>query len=110
MTALNSKLEITVEISFDVSAKDARLIDIIIDRVEALAQADGLPFDRLSRSMDLMACQANGLNLDLKAMAEWDRDLDLVHDVFGIQRHLDREKVAFKDCFSPRFILRKEVA
>lgn len=46
--------------------------------------------DRLTHSMDLAACIAQGCDLDLNKLAAFD-DFNLAHDIHGINRHLDRD-------------------
>jgi hypothetical protein len=53
--------------------------------------------------MDLTACHANGCPLKLEKMLSWERDFDLAHDVWGINRHIDRKTGEMPDCFLPRF-------
>ena len=52
--------------------------------------------------MDLMACHTSGCKLDLDKLAKAD-DFNLLHDVCGINRHLDRETGKLQHCFLPRF-------
>ncbi|MCO8028506.1 hypothetical protein NI454_00925 [Brevundimonas diminuta] len=88
-------------VSFDVSPTDAALISQIVDRVEELSLAQGHSLDRLSTTMDLTAVHANGCPLDLAKLAAAD-NFNLLHDVFGIARHLDRKTGKLRDCFDPR--------
>ncbi len=88
-------------VSFDVSPTDAALISQIVDRVEELSLAQGHSLDRLSTTMDLTAVHANGCPLDLAKLAAAD-NFNLLHDVFGIARHLDRKTGKLRDFFDPR--------
>nr|WP_313430121.1 hypothetical protein [Brevundimonas diminuta] len=88
-------------VSFDVSPTDAALISQIVDRVEELSLAQGHSLDRLSTTMDLTAVHANGCPLDLDKLAAAD-NFNLLHDVFGIARHLDRKTGKLRDLFDPR--------
>ncbi|WP_309628187.1 hypothetical protein [Brevundimonas sp.] len=88
-------------VSFDVSDEDAGLISTIVDRAEELCLAQGETLDRLSTTMDLTACHANGCPLDLTKLAKAD-NFNLTHDVFGIARHLDRTTGRLRDFFDPR--------
>ena len=80
------------------------LIAKIADRAMVIAERHGAPRDRLSMEMDLMA--AHGCNgndpLDLAALADAD-DMNLAHDVFGIERHIDRVTGVIGGSFRPRF-------
>jgi len=57
---------------------------------------------KLELQMDLTAVHLNGcpLNFDELAGAEGG---DFIHDVSGIQRHLDRETGQLMDCWRPRY-------
>lgn len=57
--------------------------------------------DRMSTMMDLEACHSNGCPLDFEKLAKFDT-FNLLHDVCGIARHLDRKTGKLKDCFLPR--------
>jgi hypothetical protein len=63
--------------------------------------------DRLSLMMDLEACHCNGCPLDLVSLLEAARDVDLVHDVAGIRRHLNRETGKLEEFFRPRYASEK---
>lgn len=88
-------------VSFTVSPEDAALISQIVDRVEEVAMADGHTLDRRSTEMDLTAVHANGCPLDLAKLAGAD-NFNLVHDVFGIARNLDRRTGRLRNFFDPR--------
>ncbi len=60
--------------------------------------------DCLGIAMDLEFCHANGCPLDLAGLATA-RDADLLHDVCGINKHLDHATGKLTDCFLPRFAL-----
>lgn len=62
---------------------------------------------RLQVVMDLEACHSNGCPLDLEAMAYGSRTEDVVHDVCGIARHIDRNTGKLGDCFVPRHAARE---
>lgn len=59
----------------------------------------------LDTILDLNAAHLNGCPLDLDRMLTAG-DSDLMHDVRGINRHLDRETGKLKGKFMPRFALR----
>lgn len=86
-------------ISFKVSKPDCALIDRIAQRAY-----DSKPDvqSHMEWSMDITACHANGCPLRLAELLKAD-DLDFVHDVFGIRRHIDRKTGKLGDCFLPRF-------
>jgi hypothetical protein len=91
----------TVRISFHVSNEDFRLIDRIVTRAEAIADRIGRPLNVSQIMMDVTACHANGCPLQLEKLLKAD-EFTFVHDVFGIERHLDRATGKLTDAFSPR--------
>lgn len=83
---------------------DGHLIDRIVDRV-----APEMPERELiDITMDLTACHLNGCPLDLKRMAEWPHMFDLLHDVYGIARHIDRKTGKIGGFFVPRFAAKEK--
>lgn len=77
-------------------------IESILDRFEAVAwDAYGEPPDRTGLLMDLLATHHN-VPLDFRAMDQG-RDFDLIHDVAGIHRHLDRDTGMLTGGFLPRY-------
>jgi hypothetical protein len=51
--------------------------------------------------MDITAAHLNGCPLDLSKLLAAPM-LDFAHDIFGIQRHIDRNTGKLLDCFLPR--------
>lgn len=86
-------------VSFYVPAAAREHIETILDRTEAIL---GKHFDRTSVDMDLCATHANGCPLDFQRLAQAD-DFNLIHDVCGIARHLNRTTGRLGDHFLPRF-------
>lgn len=81
----------------------------ICERFEAVVAKLGTATEqprRIDLLMDLEACHSNGCPLDLSRMAASQRDFDLVHDVAGIHRHLDRATGKLGELFRPRFAAR----
>ena len=93
-------------VSFEVTAGERRLIAQIADRAVPLFKRR---IDRLTITMDLTATHANGCPLRLSDMLDAD-DFNLVHDVAGINRFLDRETGRLTECFRPRFAMRQQEA
>lgn len=90
-------------VQFDISKKDAKLIDTIVDRAIALCIREKIPVgDRLNIEMDITAVHRNGNALDLERLLAA-KDPDFGHDVFGISRYIDRDTGALTDHFRPRF-------
>lgn len=56
----------------------------------------------LDYEMDIAAVHSNYQKLDLQRLLDAD-DFNFAHDVFGIERHLDRGTGALGDFFVPRF-------
>jgi len=57
-------------------------------------------FDRFDTMMDISAVHLK-TPIDLDRLLEFD-DFNLLHDVFGIIRHVDRETGELKNCFLPK--------
>lgn len=87
-----------MKISFDVSKTDGDLIAKIVDRAERTFTR----IDRLSTTMDIAACHANGNPLRLADLLATD-NFNFIHDVGGIIRHIDRNTGKLTGHFSPRF-------
>ena len=96
----------TGSVSFEVSADDAKAISKIVERARGvMMKHSGNIRSRLNVEMDLTATHANGNPLRLADLLAAS-DADLLHDVLGIERHLDRTTGKLTDCFSPRFSAR----
>lgn len=98
-------------ISFEATNEERLLIKRIVDRAENKGHVRGRKarqhwYDKTSMTMDLLATNANGNPMDFKRMLAAD-DLNFLHDVAGIARHLDRETGKLGDHFSPRFSRRE---
>lgn len=78
-----------------------RAIERITVRAIALYGANGVKLDRQSTEMDLSATHANGCPLDFDKLAGFD-DFNLMHDITGIYKHLNRETGELENCFLPR--------
>lgn len=91
-----------MRVSFDVSNEVMTGIELVAARYQTMLKNHGAPrVDMLTLVMDLTACHANGCPID------WDRlnkadDFTLVHDVSGIQSHINRQTGQLEDCFLPR--------
>ncbi|MGX1353394.1 hypothetical protein AB7M49_007015 [Bradyrhizobium elkanii] len=96
-------------VSFSTSAKDAGLIRKIARRARDILLSLQIDREALDIRMDLAATHANGCPLDFERMLAAD-DFNLMHDIGGIARHLDRSTGKLDGRFSPRFTLRDEKA
>lgn len=92
-------------ISFDITARERRTIAAIVKRAMKMAEEAGHPRDCKDMQMNLAATHCNGNPLRLDDLLQAD-DFNLAHDVFGIERHLDRTTGKLTDCFVPRFSAR----
>lgn len=96
-------------INWKVSKKDAEEISHIA-KMFLQARPD-YPDDRLTLEMDITACHANGNPLDLTSMGDAVHDLenlrgyalDVIHDIYGIRRHINRATGKLENYFVPRF-------
>ena len=88
------------KVNFLTSPDESRTIGKIVDRAKSLLPE--LKVDWVSLHMDLSACHANGCPLRLNDLLAAD-DFNFSHDVFGINRHIDRKTGKLNDCFLPRF-------
>jgi len=79
--------------------EDVRLIVAIMDRVQQAKEE----IRRDVVSMDLEAVHSNGCPLDFARMAKG-KISDIMHDIRGIAKHIDRMTGKLKGGFTPRFI------
>jgi hypothetical protein len=80
---------------------DNSLIMQIVERAKKIAARQGSKIDAISLTMDL-DCVHKRTPLRLQDLRDAD-DFNFIHDVFGIQRHLDRKSGTLGNFFSPRF-------
>lgn len=90
-------------VSFNVTKKEADLINKIADRADTLYRRHEIYYiSKLNTSMNITATHANGNPLRLKDLLEAD-DFNFGHDVVGIQNHLDKKTGKLMHHFVPRF-------
>lgn len=87
--------------SFQTTKKDALLIHQIAMRAAMLYQDAKIRMATLDIDMDVTAVHANGCPLNLEKLFAFP-DFDFMHDITGINRHLDRNTGKLMDCFLPR--------
>ena len=63
--------------------------------------------EKITLLMDLTAIHVT-IGLRLQDMLETPNDFDLIHDIGGIYRHLDRRTGELMDHFCPRFAKRED--
>lgn len=89
-------------VNWHTSKEEHRLLTQVADRAVALAFSMGVTYAMTDCLMDLTACHANGMRLDLRGLLGAAPG-DFGHDVFGIRRHINRETGKLQDCFVPRY-------
>jgi hypothetical protein len=89
-------------VRFDTTERENDLVLAIVERSEKLDVLGPQPRARLNLVMDLTATHANGCPMDFNKLLTAP-DFDFVHDITGIQRHIDRETGKLGNCFLPRF-------
>lgn len=82
-----------MDVNFDCSHEECMLLDEITDR--ALGNI------KLKMGMDIIACHANGCQLDLKKLLTFE-DADFFHDINGISEHINRNTGKLENFFLPR--------
>ena len=93
---------------FNCKPAQVKLIWKVAERAEELAKKHNRQgFDALSCQMDLEATHCNGCPLDFDRLLDFD-DFSFAHDVFGIERHLDRSTGKLKNHFLPRCAAKTE--
>ena len=88
------------ELNFDLEPTDRKHATEIAQRAAKLLPG----LDVLSTVMDLSAVHNHAFKLNFELMAKADNH-NLVHDIAGIKRHLNRETGKLGDCFIPRYAI-----
>lgn len=100
-------------VKFTATPEEREIVTRISRRVAELYVARGeeiLPMDvMLNIQMDLCAVHSNGCPMDFARLESAD-DFNLLHDVGGISRHLDRSTGKLTGMFLPRFAKKEMVA
>lgn len=96
----------------EISAEDQLKILILAQAAARIGKEYNLDIDYrpLDAAMDITACHANcPLQLDeMLAALETAHKSDVVHDLLGIRRHLDRDTCKLMNCFIPRYAQAEE--
>jgi hypothetical protein len=90
--------ETVAMINWKIDKEDLLIISDIADRALEL-NVDGR---KQTIVMDLQACHTNGCPLRLNDLLAAEA-CDFLHDICGINHHINRENGKLEDCFSPRF-------
>lgn len=94
------------DVSFTVHGRDFATIRKIAERFDGLCSLHGQRANRMSAAMDVTAVHANGNPLRLDDLLAAD-DFNFLHDLVGIENHLDRDTGTLRNCFVPRFTARR---
>jgi hypothetical protein len=87
--------------SFQTTREEAEFIHRIAMRAAVLYQDAKIKMETLEIDMDVTAVHANGCRLNLEKLFAFP-DFDFMHDITGMNRHLDRNTGKLRDCFVPR--------
>lgn len=98
-------------VKFNCTAEERALVTKIVARMAKMAMEvqPYSTFDGNSAAIDLEAVHCNDTRMDFENLLKAD-DFNFAHDVFGIERKLDRKTGKLKDFFLPRCTERKKVA
>ena len=101
-----------MNVSFDITVDESNVIAKIAKRAANILRERGnkrhIADLILEIKMDLTAAHANGCPLDFHKLFAAD-DFNLMHDVVGINNHLNRETGRLENHFLLRFAARKSV-
>lgn len=75
---------------------------LIVKEIVQRMRAHDSNIDCLELSMDISAVHCNSCKLKLAELSSAPQ-FDFVHDIRGIQRHLNRQTGQLEDCFLPRY-------
>ena len=93
-------------IKWEATKEEIQTIGNIVDRYMEFHHSLGIPKKlqrpRMDLLMDVEACHCNGCKLNLKGLLEA-KDFDFIHDLVGIQEHIDRRTGQLQDYFLPRY-------
>lgn len=87
--------------SFKTTKEEAALIHQIAKRAATLYYAAKIKMETIDVDMNVTATHANGCPLNLEKLFGFP-DFDFMHDITGINRHLDRNTGKLRGCFLPR--------
>lgn len=100
---LNRQCRTLAEVQFTQDQKQRATITEIARRARSLCAKRQVKIGtQLDVEMDIAAAHSNGNPLRLKALLAAD-EFNLMHDVLGIIRHIDRRTGRLGDFFCPRY-------
>jgi hypothetical protein len=85
-------------VKFNSTIEDDTIITKIVKRAKVMIPK----LNSMDLEMDITACHCNGNPLKLQELLDSD-DGNFGHDVFGIQRFIDRKTGKLTQYFSPRY-------
>lgn len=88
------------KVRIDISDADLLQIENIASRAISINPT----LDHTELMMDLCAVHCNDMPLALVSMGQGNNS-NLMHDIYGISAHLNRETCKLEDCFVPRYAL-----
>lgn len=96
-------------VDWNITKQENSLIQKIVARFIALAVLKyEIKQDPATNAMDLIAAH-NDVVMDLGKLLGAS-DTDLLHDMFGIQKYMDRDTGKLDPCFKPRCIKKSEAS
>lgn len=95
-----------MSVQFTSTKKEHKLIDEIVERAvkeKVLIRRRPSKFneDKMTLRMDLDAINSNGTKLDFDKLLNFP-EFDFMHDITGIQKHIDRLTGELRNHFLPR--------
>lgn len=87
-----------MNVNFNTTPEDSENINTIVNMAINTTE---YPVDKMSLEMDITAVHLNDCPLDLEKLM-WFDEFNFMHDVAGIQSHIDRNTGKLKDHFLPR--------
>ena len=85
---------------FNNLSMDRKQLDLIADISKKMANYIG--WDQIDIMMDLTYCIEGGCDLRLKEMCQAD-EMSLLHDIYGINSHLNHDTYQLEGGFLPRY-------
>ena len=92
-------------INWTKSKTELDIIGKIAKRASKMAEENGFKYDTTTAMMDIDACHSNGCPLRLLDLLNAD-NFNFAHDVFGINKNINRVTGKMEGGFSPRYSAR----
>ncbi len=89
-------------INFKLTAGDTKLVGKIVNRAVKLYKEHKVQCTKLDIHMDIAAVHLNDMPLDLDRLMNVFDDFNFMHDITGINKHLNRTTGKLMHCFVPR--------